>query len=43
MYKRRNTNDDKRECKVQNAKCKVRSAKWEWIATANVDAMPSCL
>ena len=38
-YKRRDANDNKGGCKVQNAKCEMGVA----IATANVDAMPSCI
>ena len=39
-YKRRDASDDKRGCKVRNAKCEMRGAKWECYcnANANVDA-----
>ena len=46
-YKRRDVNDNKRGCKMQNAKCEVRSAKCEVTngssdCNCDVDVMPSC-
>ena len=38
-YQRRDANDSKRGCKVQNAKCEMGVAN----ATANMDVMPSCI
>lgn len=36
-YKKRDTNDNKRRCKIWNAKCEIRVA----IATTNMNVIPS--